>query len=648
MAVASAAAIALASTVSAHALPQTTTPAEGSSVQQAPGSVSIIFGETPDPKLSSITVVNGTGTGVDAGATAVVSGNPVELRVALKPHLGNGVYTVTWKTVSTVDGHLATGSFAFGVGVSASSIPKTAAVVGASPPSPAAVLARLILFAGLVTVLGALVLGVYAFAVLPSRLRRIVVIAAAAALVGTVGVVAAQAFSAGVGVSEVFASSLGRSLLARAVPAVVLLLAAVGLMRSKHHDRVLATVAAIAALAAMAVDVLNSHAAAEGPMLLNEFAQWLHIAAVGVWIGGVVALAVLLARRGSDRDAHVVRRLSALAGVGIVVVAITGVFRAVIAVQSWGSLVSTAFGALVLLKAGLLLLLGGLGALNRYGYIPGLPRSIHRLRRVVTTEAVVALGALTVAAALVNVAPPAEYAAAAAAAPPANIVATGSDYATTVKVTLTVTPGASGFNAFAMRVADYNSGSSVNASHVLLQFTQPFRPSLGTSTLTLAKQSDGTYAARAGNLSLPGIWEVAAVIENGVQSTEVHLQLTTVSPPPVVQVSKFSGGLPTLYTITVSPQVRAQVYLDPNKPGADQWHCTWMDPNGNEIPMADMTFGMTTPGGTPTILVKRRLDPIGHFVSDATVPAGTTRFDLLGTTVSGQSVATFINITPGS
>lgn len=616
-------------------------------MQQPPASVSIVFGETPDPKLSSITVVNSSGTDVDAGATTVASSNAEELQVALKPHVTNGVYTVTWKTVSTVDGHLATGSFAFGVGVSAASIPKTAAVVGANPPSPLAVVARLILYVGLIAVLGALVLGVYAFAVLPTRVRFVVVVGAAAALVGTIAVVAVQANSAGVGVADVFASSLGRSLLARGVPAVVLLSAAVALVWSRHHDRVVATVASVAALAAMAADVLNSHAAAQGPMLLNEFAQWLHVAAVGVWIGGVVALAVLLARRTTDREPHVVRRLSALAGVGIVVVAITGVFRSVIEIQTWGNLVSTAFGALVLLKVGLLLVLGALGAVNRYGYIPRLPRTIHRIRRVVTTEAVIALGALTVAAALVNVAPPAEYAAAAAAAP-ANVVATGSDYATTVKATLTVTPGTAGFNAFDMRIADYNTGNDVHVGRVVLQFTQPFRPALGTSTLPLTRQSDGTFSARAGNLSLPGIWEVAAIIENGVQSTEVHLQLTTVSVPPLVQVARFTGGLPTLYTIHATPTVYAQVYLDPQKPGADQFHCTWLDSNGNEIPIADMTMGMTAPGGTPTILVHRRLDSIGHFVADASVPAGTTRFDVLATTTSGQSVATYINLTPRS
>jgi hypothetical protein len=35
-------------------------------------------------------------------------------------------------------------------------------------------------------------------------------------------------------------------------------------------------------------------------------------------------------------------------------------------------------------------------------------------------------------------------------------------------------------------------------------------------------------------------------------------------------------------------------------------------------------------------------------VSDATVPAGPTRYDILGTTQSGQTISTYVVITPGS
>ena len=104
--------------VAAHALPQSAVPAAGAEVQTAPNVVEISFGEVPDPRLSSITVSSSTGANVDAGPTVAVPGRPLELEVPLKP-IGNGVYTVTWRTVSETDGHLATGAYAFGVGMPA-------------------------------------------------------------------------------------------------------------------------------------------------------------------------------------------------------------------------------------------------------------------------------------------------------------------------------------------------------------------------------------------------------------------------------------------------------------------------------------------------------------------------------------------------
>ena len=45
---------------------------------------------------------------------------------------------------------------------------------------------------------------------------------------------------------------------------------------------------------------------------------------------------------------------------------------------------------------------------------------------------------------------------------------------------------------------------------------------------------------------------------------------------------------------------------------------------------------MTVPGGTPTIIIRWRLDPIGHLVSDATVPDAPTRFDIIATTTGSD------------
>ena len=172
---------------------------------------------------------------------------------------------------------------------------------------------------------------------------------------------------------------------------------------------------------------------------------------------------------------------------------------------------------------------------------------LRGLRRVGSTEVVIGVAVVLVAAALVNVAPPLASTTSTAAVRAAQLVATGSDFATTVKVRLVVSPGSAGFNNFNLRVTDYDTGALVRASSVQLEFSQPLRPQLGQSMLTLKRQSDGTFAARGGNLAIAGIWEVAAIIENASNSTEVHLQLTTITTPPIVTVTRFCGTPDSLF-----------------------------------------------------------------------------------------------------
>ena len=648
-ALAGAAAFALAPAVSAHALPQSAIPAEGSQVQSAPALVEITFGETPDPRLSSITVVNGSGLSVDAGPTAAVPGHPLELVVPLKP-IDTGVYTVTWKTVSEVDGHLATGAYAFGVGVSATSANAHAArSVVSPPPSIVAVLSRWLFFIGLMGIVGVASTCLIALRTVPPFAARALIALWVVAALGIAGVVEAERQAAGVTWASVFSTSLGTVLIQR-ITALLLTAAGVAaavVLRARGRE-VAVAVAGIGAAASMWVDVAASHAGAQAPVAANLLAQWAHIAAAGVWIGGLLALIVAVRGQPSDVKGRAVRRFSATAGVAIVVVALTGTFRAVIEVGSIEQLFSTAFGVLIVVKVALFVALAALGAVNRFGNVPRASRVLRGLRRVASTEIVIGTAVVLVAAALVNVAPPVASTAAAATAQATQLVVSGSDFATTVKVRLTVSPGSAGFNDFTVRVTDYNTGATVHASSVQLEFTQPLRPQLGQSTLTLKRRSDGTFAARGGNVAVAGIWEVAAIIEDADSSTEVHLQLTTITPPPVVTVTRFSG-LPTLYSVQLQDGWLVQVYIDPDKAGADEVHVTFFT-NSNEtseIHIASVTVGMTPPGRSPTMLVSRRLDPIGHFVADATVPAGATRYDIIATTDTGVAIATYVTVTPG-
>jgi len=210
--IALAALLALAGPAAAHALPQSSRPSAGATLSRPPANVTITFGERPDPKLSSINVLDSSGAPVTAGPTAASSADPLTLEVPLKP-LSGGVYTVAWRTVSAVDGHRATGSFAFGLGTtpSASGGSSTPGALGTSSagPSAAAIAGRWLLYLGLLLLLGASFFGAVIAHAPPFVVRRLLPGAWMIAAIGTVTVVVDQLAEAGVDVPQVFGTSFG-------------------------------------------------------------------------------------------------------------------------------------------------------------------------------------------------------------------------------------------------------------------------------------------------------------------------------------------------------------------------------------------------------------------------------------------------------
>src|SRR5207237_1603324 len=118
--------------------------------------------------LSTGSLLDSSGRTVPGvGKLPPVPGSTQELRAAL-PRLGNGVYTVNWRTVSKVDGHVTGGSFAFGIGVQAPSGASPAKAVTGGPstgatPAPAGVAGRWLLYWGLALLVAAGVTGALVF-----------------------------------------------------------------------------------------------------------------------------------------------------------------------------------------------------------------------------------------------------------------------------------------------------------------------------------------------------------------------------------------------------------------------------------------------------------------------------------------------------
>ena len=402
---------------------------------------------------------------------------------------------------------------------------------------------------------------------------------------------------------------------------------------------------AVAAAGGMLVDVAAGHAAAGDLAGLQVLAQWVHILAVGSWVGGLAAL--LMSVRGSvaEEKTIAVRRFSRWAGFALAAIAATGLLRAIQEVGTLDALVTSDFGRLVIAKSALFGALALLGATNHFISVPAAARSLALLRRIGRVELAVGAVVLLVTGLLVNLAPPSSQAAASTAIPhpaPAVIVE-GHDFGTSVKVRLEATPGAAGFNTFRATVTDYDTGAPVAADHVTLRFSIPARSDVGSSRLDLAPSGPGIFTATGGNLSLEGAWQIAALVARGTSSVEVPLQLITNVAPAQIDVNAVPG-LPTISTVHLSAGRSVQVYLDPGNPGANEVHVTFFDAAGNELPVQVAALSLGPSGGAVAALTPRLLEP-GHFVADTTLPAGTYSLSLSGPAPNGDQLITQLDLT---
>ena len=113
--------------IPAHAAVLSAIPAIGSTVSQAPTSVTVFTAEpiNPDPKVSNLFVYGPAGEAtaklISQGNAQVSLTNPKEMSIKIKPdstHL-NGVYVVHWITKSALDGDPDEGAFTFTVNTGA-------------------------------------------------------------------------------------------------------------------------------------------------------------------------------------------------------------------------------------------------------------------------------------------------------------------------------------------------------------------------------------------------------------------------------------------------------------------------------------------------------------------------------------------------
>lgn len=162
-----------------------------------------------------------------------------------------------------------------------------------------------------------------------------------------------------------------------------------------------------------------SHAAAATAHTFGMLGDMLHLCAAGLWMGGLVPLAVFLAsERASlslgETAAHVVRRFSTLSLCCVSVLIISGISNSWVLIGSIHALFTTPYGRLLLVKLALFAILVAFGARNRFLVKSKLTEaspdsdSLAQLRRNVLWEVCLGLAVVVIVACL-GVTPPARH-----------------------------------------------------------------------------------------------------------------------------------------------------------------------------------------------------------------------------------------------
>jgi copper resistance protein D len=134
--------------------------------------------------------------------------------------------------------------------------------------------------------------------------------------------------------------------------------------RLRDPDLVPLRIVLVIALLGMLTPGVTGHASSSADHEVAVTTIALHVATASLWVGGLAAILVLLGRRRALLEA-VLPRFSTLAGFCLATLTVSGVLTAQVRLGSWAALFLTGYGLLVIAKAVLLVVLGGLGLLTR-------------------------------------------------------------------------------------------------------------------------------------------------------------------------------------------------------------------------------------------------------------------------------------------
>jgi copper transport protein len=535
-----AAALALPAGAWAHAALLRTVPAASVTVNTPPKTLSLVYSEPVEPKFAIVLVSDANGTSQVAGPPVRSAADADRLDVPLQ-RLRQGWYLVFWRVIS-VDGHPVRGAFTFAVGPNPGPAPQfVIPPLSETAATPGLVITRWLVFLSMMTAIGLFVLRI----AIARPLRMQPLATAVAFVVSSIVALVAIPFYVLYATSE-FArrpitavgdlvplmrvSAFGHGFVDLwFVFALFVIAAGIALLldRPDRRQRSLAELTALAGATLAAASVLlvpgvSGHAGQASPRALALLLDWLHLASGSLWLGGLIGLLVLW------RSLPAVERLAGLAicvprfsNVALASVAVllgSGIWASVLHLPTLSSLWQTSYGKTIIVKA--VLLAGALvaGYVNLRRTTPALrraepgPGTAILLRRLVTGEVLLLIGAVAAAAVLTSLAPPPKALAnlhASAHVGPGVVKETVDENGYTLGIR--VSPNRAAVpNAFSVRLL--RNDAPVRDARITARFTM-LDMEMPAQEYLLRETAPGVYTHEAPALVMVGRWGVSFEVE---------------------------------------------------------------------------------------------------------------------------------------
>lgn len=412
-----AAALVLPGAAFAHATPIHVAPGFRERLAQSPREVLLRFDQIVTSLPRSIVVLTRDGKNVALPAHAVPEKRAI---VARLPVLPRGPYTVRWEAMSN-DGHVVSGVYTFGVRVPA---PLVTDAVGAQGPTRTEHLVRWLYFLGL-----ALVVGGIGFRLLvvrgplpPRGERRFYWVTG----IGAVTVLEAGIVAFLLRAQDALQLPFGRFLYGDLSPlssgtrfglAFITMelgfafVAALLYLAWLTGRRALLWPAFLLGLGFASGLSLSGHSAADaGHSWLSELADWVHLSAATLWVGGLVQLAIVVWPAAPELRRTAFLRFSRLATVLVALLLVAGTYLSILRLPHVRDLWATGYGHVLLVKLSLVAFALAWGGVHRFVAVPRIEREgvLGVLSRSMVGESAVAMAVLLVAAVLVDSKPPAQ------------------------------------------------------------------------------------------------------------------------------------------------------------------------------------------------------------------------------------------------